>query len=137
MLDLATIGPLLVISYIPSKASLNSSVETLFADFSSTFASYNSTQELQYRKSIFASNLQVISELNDMQSSASFSYMTPWADRTQDEFARMHGLSPDTICQFATPAPQLRPSAVPARSLDYVALGATVSPSALNSPQLG
>ena len=54
--------------------------------------------------------------------------MTPWADLTDAEFTSMHGLdSPSMACQFFTPPPKLKPTAVPKPSIDYVALGATVA----------
>jgi cathepsin F len=59
----------------------------LFAEFKSTFGiKYNSTEEHDYRFTVFQSNLQSADKLNREQSSATFG-VTKFSDMTKKEFA--------------------------------------------------
>ena len=103
-------------------------VDTMFREFRTKFnASYGSDGELSHRRAVFARNVERILVLNGSEPFATFTHLTPWADLAADEFTGMHGLAPRTPCQFVNPPPQLKPSAVPKSTLDYVALGATVA----------
>ena len=100
----------------------------LFEEFVTRFDRHYATDEERLnRYNIFENNVKKILELNNnTDGKAVYSHLTQWADLTVHEFTAMHGFLPQTICQFATSAPRLSPSASPKPSLDYVALGATV-----------
>lgn len=100
----------------------------LFENFEATFGKvYLDGGDRMRRFSIFMDNMKKIDVLNNnTDGNAVYSHLTQWADLTEKEFTAMHGFLPQTICQFATPAPTLSPTATPKPSLDYVALGATV-----------
>ena len=104
----------------------------LFEEFVSAFnKQYPSQEKWTERYEIFAANVGRIKTLNELHSRAKFSHMTRWADMTQDEYSRMHGLGAATYgCQFDdltdNTVPLLSPTAEPQASLDYVTLGATV-----------
>ena len=100
----------------------------LFEEFEVMFERrYTTAEERLDRYNVFKDNLKRINELNNSTGgTAVYSHLTQWADSTKHEFTTMHGFLPQTVCQFATPAPTLSPTATPKSSLDYVALGATV-----------
>ena len=101
--------------------------EALFEEFIATFGEGTRTKhERMERFKIFSANIAKIAELNVHDTHARYSHLTPWADLTEAEFTSMHGLTPNMVCQFETPPPELVPTAVPKSSIDYVALGATV-----------
>ena len=119
------------ISAILGNATPKISAEYLFEEFLAVFGkgygAFDDNDRLK-RFEVFSANLDKIEELNANDAHAQYSHLTPWADLTNTEFTSMHGLdSPSMICQFATPPPKLKPTAVPKSSIDYVALGATVA----------
>jgi cathepsin F len=70
--------------------------EKLFEEFESHFArTYQSFEERAKRKLIFLENLAQIAILQAAEppDGATFSHLTPFADRTQEEFSRLNGLT--------------------------------------------
>ena len=112
--------------------------KALFETFMTTFGKiYLDPSENATRFTIFSENVMRVAAMN-APIPLTFSVLTPWADMTPEEYSKMHGLitsetspvgsDPGLPCQFAGKGkvPMLTPTAVPHRSLDYVALGATV-----------
>jgi hypothetical protein len=108
--------------------------EKLFDNFVTTFGKvYESEPERASRFGIFSDNAVRVAAMNAADPHAEYSLLTPWADMTLEEYARMHGLlnlgsDSGLPCQFAGKGkvPKLVPTASPLSSLDYVAQGATV-----------
>ena len=87
--------------------------KSLFDEFRALFSPNYTASEATYRYKIFSDNLKTIADLNK-SSTAHYSHLTQWADRTEDEFTAMHGLSqPELICQFLQPPPKLSPTTTP------------------------
>ena len=111
----------------PSIRSTETGIDAVFTRFMSKFGKeYSSVEERSRRMSVFAANVEHVKELNQRDAHANYSALTRWADLTAAEFASIHGLEPNTMCQLVEPAPTLHPAAKPKESIDYVAMGATV-----------
>jgi hypothetical protein len=133
-----------MVGLIPALVVVGSPLgEPLFAQFMKQFVQagderYASAEGRRTRRAAFDANVRKVRELNARDPHATYSAMVPWADLTEAELARRHGVgggvggaSPRMVCQFSqdppyAPPAALSPTATPKPSLDWVALGATV-----------
>jgi len=99
-------------------------VEGLFKEFMEKFAkSYENAEERAKRIEIFAENLGEIARLQVADPSAEYSYLTPFADWSQEEFLARNGLKPELMPQEMPQAETLSVKDLPS-SFDWREKGA-------------
>lgn len=74
-------------------ATAPSALDAEFTSFMNEFGkSYNTQEELEFRRQVFSKNMDIAQVLNQENPEAKFG-ATMFADRTQEEMSRMMGLS--------------------------------------------
>lgn len=102
-----------------------------FEEFVESFnKSYPTTSARLRAEFVFKNNVRRVKDLQNRNPYANFSLFTRWADVTQADFSKSHGLAdfPGLMCQFPVQGgsvPKLAPTVAPLDSLDYVLKGAT------------
>jgi len=88
---LAAVG-VVTLALLSLNPTVDSSVEAQFQDFQSIYrVGYGTNEEYQYRLGVFADNLKIIAELNELNPEAFFG-VNEFADRTPEEMKKRMGL---------------------------------------------